>query len=215
MPKITSISVQKKNKSRYNIFVDDEFFTGIDEDTLIRLHIKKGDELEPSDLSRIQDESDFGAMFNKSLDYLSRRPRSSKEIHDHMSEKMYKRDLFKEPDEKERKEQFIERIIHKLMEYNYVNDEEFVKWWIEQRTSKNKPSGLRRITSELMQKGISSQLTKRVWMEESQSDTENISTHAQAVKGKYDLTDEKQKTRLVNYLKRRGYSWEAIKTVLQ
>ena len=50
MPKVTKIEVQKKNKERFNLFLDGEFEMGIDIDTLVKFNLKKDQILEPSDM---------------------------------------------------------------------------------------------------------------------------------------------------------------------
>lgn len=45
MPKITKIEVQKKNKERFNLFLDEQFEMGIDIDTLVKFNLKKGNNL--------------------------------------------------------------------------------------------------------------------------------------------------------------------------
>ena len=54
MTKITKIEVQKNNKERFNLFLDEVFEMGIDIDTLVRFNLKKGQILEPSDMENIQ-----------------------------------------------------------------------------------------------------------------------------------------------------------------
>ncbi|MDT4014759.1 recombination regulator RecX, partial [Staphylococcus aureus] len=49
MPKITKIEVQKKNKERFNLFLDEQFEMGIDIDTLVKFNLKKGQQLEAAD----------------------------------------------------------------------------------------------------------------------------------------------------------------------
>ena len=39
--KITKIEVQKNNKERFNLFLDEVFEMGIDIDTLVRFNLKK------------------------------------------------------------------------------------------------------------------------------------------------------------------------------
>ena len=41
MPKVTKIEVQKKNKERFNLFLDGEFEMGIDIDTLVKFNLKR------------------------------------------------------------------------------------------------------------------------------------------------------------------------------
>ncbi len=43
MPKITKIEVQKKNKERFNLYLDGEFEMGIDMDTYIHFNLKRPD----------------------------------------------------------------------------------------------------------------------------------------------------------------------------
>ena len=54
MPKITKLEVQKKNKERFNLYLDNEFEMGIDIDTLVKFNLKKDQILEPSDMEQIQ-----------------------------------------------------------------------------------------------------------------------------------------------------------------
>ena len=56
MTKITKIEVQKNNKERFNLFLDEVFEMGIDIDTLVRFNLK-GQILEPSDMENIQNMS--------------------------------------------------------------------------------------------------------------------------------------------------------------
>ncbi len=42
MPNITKITTQKKRKDRYNIFVDEKYAFSVDEEVLLKFHLKKG-----------------------------------------------------------------------------------------------------------------------------------------------------------------------------
>ena len=52
MKKITKISRQQ-NGERYNLFLDEAFFCGITEDTLVKLRLKKGMEVDEAELENI------------------------------------------------------------------------------------------------------------------------------------------------------------------
>lgn len=215
MPKITSIHRQKKNLNRYSIFVDEAFYTGIDENSLVRLGLRKGLELNESELKNLKDESLFGFIYTKVLEYIARRPRSTREVIQYVSKKLYEKEVFLNPFEQDQKSEFITRIINELTEHSYLDDDEFVRWWIKERTQAQKPMGFDRVFRELMQKGVQAEIVKKIWNEEIPSDLELVSTVAKKIMSRYDLHDSRQKTRFVNYLRRRGFSWEAIKTVLQ
>ena len=53
MPKVTDITFQTKNKSRCNIFVDGEFFSGVSLETVLKFRIKKGDEYNSEELKNL------------------------------------------------------------------------------------------------------------------------------------------------------------------
>jgi len=94
--------------------------------------------------------NDYQINLNRALRFLSIRPRSEKEIKDYFKVKSQKSKV--KIDEKT-----IESIINKLKEQKFINDVEFAKWWIDQRT-RIKPRSSKLIKYELKQKGISDEI---------------------------------------------------------
>lgn len=84
MPKITKIEVQKKNKDRFNIYLDQQFEMGIDIDTLVKFNIRKDQVLEPSDLEKIQKYDHYRYGLNLAIQYLSFKKRTEKEVREHL-----------------------------------------------------------------------------------------------------------------------------------
>ena len=87
MPQITSIEPQKKRSGRFNIFLDGEFAFGIDENVLVKNAIKKGQELSNVQIAKIIKDNELAKLFDKSLRFLSYRPRSEKETVDYLAKK--------------------------------------------------------------------------------------------------------------------------------
>lgn len=144
--------------------------------------------------------SDFEKWFNKSLKLLSFRPRSQKEILDWLERKKILPTLQKQ-------------IIEKLEELNFLNDEEFVKWWFDQRTN-FRPMGKRRIEMELKQKGISWELISNFQFPM----TNEIDLAKKAAKKKIkpwqNLPPDEFRQKLTAFLARRGFAWETIKKTI-
>lgn len=141
MPIITKISVQEKNKDRYNIFLDEKYALSVDEDILIKHQLKKGIEVDAYFLSEIAFQDDIRKAYNKAIQYLARRMRSEQEV----------RQFLKDKDIDELQ---IQEVIHKLYEYRFLDDCEFAIAFV--RTAMNtsdKGSGAIRMT--LREKGIS------------------------------------------------------------
>src|SRR4051812_9407807 len=78
--------------------------------------------------------------YARAVKNLARRPRSEKEVRDNLLKKKGTPEV-------------IEKVIAKLKEQRFLNDEEFATWWIEQRT-RITPRSMRLIRMELIQKGI-------------------------------------------------------------
>ncbi|MDG5473332.1 recombination regulator RecX [Jeotgalibacillus sp. ET6] len=140
MPIITKITQQKKNKERYNIFLDGKYAFSVDEEVLARYQLGKNKEINDLDIGEIEYEDEIRKGFNKALIYLSYRMRSEHEIILHLREH-------------EMGEASIEETMHKLRKYGYVNDSEFAKAFLntQLRTSDKGP---RHIGQALKDKGI-------------------------------------------------------------
>ena len=147
--------------------------------------------------------SDFEKWVNRALKLLSFRPRSKKEILDWLERKKILPTLQKQ-------------ILGKLEELNFLNDEEFVKWWIEQRTI-FRPMGRRRIEMELKQKGISGELVESIKYQVSSKDEIEFARKAAEKKIRLwqNLPPDKFRQKLTGFLARRGFSWETIKDVIK
>lgn len=140
---------------------------------------------------------DFAINLNRTLHFLSFRPRSEKEVIDYL---------------KKKKVDSITalKILNKLKEHKFLNDEEFTKWFIEQRT-KNRPRAARVISFELKQKGISDELIENS-RSAIKSDAEMATELVEKRFSRYkNLPKAEIYQKLGRYLSARGFNWEIIK----
>lgn len=144
---------------------------------------------------------DFEKFYNSSLRFLSYRPRSEKEIEGKLKSKKVSSEI-------------IEKIIIKLKEKRFINDEEFAKWWIESRI-RFKPRSLRLIELELKQKGISDDIIQTIIHDSKfviHSDLEQAKILIEKRMPRYtNLTKDKIYERLGRYLASKGFNWDTIK----
>ncbi len=118
----------------------------------------------------------------------------------------------KEIRDKLKRRQFCKDVIEDVIEYfkslNYINDSAFTKSWIESRIQK--PFGLKRITYELREKGISERI-----IEEEIFKLKNFYSEYDIAKGIAEerfrkiiqrIDPEKAKRRIYSFLLRRGFS---------
>lgn len=136
MSVITKIETQK-NKSRVNIFVDDSFFCGLNKETAILFGLKENKEIDEDKLKTAIFESEAKTAFEKSLDYLSRRMNTKKELFDKLIKKGYSKEV-------------VESAIKKLEEYHYIDDNLFAKQFVQA----NKKLSKKVLRLKMQQKGI-------------------------------------------------------------
>lgn len=209
MPQITDIKPQKSSKGRlasgqrFNIFVDEKFAFGLDADTLVKSGLKINQEISQQEIDKLIKENEFGKVYERVLKIFSYRPRSEKELHDWFVRKQIGEEIQK-------------MILRKLKNFGYLNDEEFAKWWIEQRVT-FKPAGKRLLTMELRQKGVSRELIAKLldcYIDKDQERGLAQKVVEKKLKAWQNLSKEELKKKLAGVLARRGFNWETIKEVV-
>ena len=139
----------------------------------------------------------FNAVYNKALDLLSRREHSSKEIR----EKLILRfdDIV-----------IINSVITKLEENNLINDTRYAEAYVSSR--KRKGFGPKKITFELLSKGVSESVANRMIDEE--GGWKRAAKLAFTKKFKNGLSsDVKNSLKQKSFLKNRGFRFKEIESV--
>lgn len=144
----------------------------------------------------------FDKYYQKALFFLSFRQRSEKEIRDYLKKK-------KAPEE------ITDKIIKNLKINKFLNDEEFVKWWIEQRTI-IRPKSTRIIKIELQRKGIDRQLIENLLPKDSEGDFAKAKKLAEKRISRYGKVEDRRKVfeKMARYLASKGFDYDIIKEVI-
>jgi regulatory protein len=194
--KITALKNQKKG-SRLNLEIDGKFCCGIDDSLVVELGLHSGREIDQDLLEKIKREDEYQKCLKKAFDILAIRLNSEKEIRIKLLKK------FNYPT--------VKRVIERLIELRYINDEYFVKSWVE---SRERGRGAFVLKRELKQKGISEDLINSQF---SDRDKENDLENARELikKKKYDsLEGEERYKKIAGFLARRGFDYEIIKQLI-
>ena len=201
MPTVTAIKPQKA-KGRVNVYLDGKFGFGIDYENYVRFKLKVEQELTEDDIQKIKGEADFQKILSKILDFASRRSRSEYE---------YKLWLKR----KNVPENFHKRLFNRLKNYDLLDDEEFARWWVEQRQH-FRPRAKRILNYELRTKGINKDIIDKV-LEEAGVDEVKIA--GDLIKQKEykwkSLPELEKKKKMTEFLARNGFSWDVIKSALR
>lgn len=215
MGKITDITPQKKDKKRVNIFIDQDFAFGVSIELKFEKKLEVGKLLSERQVVNIVEDDQVERLFNKSLRLLSYRPRSEKEIRDHLLRKGKLRGLEKSEFEDSQYENSIEKALLKLKRLKQIDDKEFTVWWIDQR-KKFKTRGVRAIKMELVQKGVDKDIISELLDQDDEEAEEELAVKASQKKiGSYNKLDKYEfRNKMGQYLSRRGFGWSTIKKVV-
>lgn len=195
--KITALVVQKRNKKRVNVYLDQEFAFGLTMLEALKLH--KGQYLSDEDIAHLKALDEIEVAHERALNFLSYRPRSTKEVRDRLREKSLS-------------DPAIDMVIERLEKAGLLDDHSFARYWVENRQQFN-PRGGQALRHELKQKGISDEIIKDVIAE---TDEESAAYRAaQKRLRRYAQADEQTfRKRLGDFLARRGFSYSIIRDVL-
>jgi len=202
---ISKIEPQKKSKNRFSIFSDNEFKIGVSAETLLKFELQVDKIITPDLLQQIQSNEDYTSLKDSAFRFLSRRPHSIKELKDKLFNKC-------------KNIQSIERIIREFQEKNYLNDESFTESFVTDEI-RLKNSGPLLIKNKLLNKGVRGEIIdfqiNEAYNESTQLKNCKLLAEKKMRTIKNNLSVSDRKSKLVNYLKQKGYHWEITKIVIE
>src|SRR5207249_6761662 len=112
--RITALSPQLKNKERVNVYLDDKFAFGLA--AIVAARLKVGQTLGDDELARLRALDEAEEAYNKTLNYLSYRPRSRAELDKYLKDKRVS-------------DETRSQVLKRLDNLKLVDDEEFARYW--------------------------------------------------------------------------------------
>ena len=196
MSEITDIKIAKGKKSRRHIYLDNNYVCSLDEFTVFKYKLKVGQQISIQQLEDITFESEASTAFEKAVDLISKTPKTRKQVYDYLKEKGYLPKL-------------CESAVNKLIEYRYIDDEQYARSYVNCYSQKY---GKKKMEFMLAQRGVSHQIIEQVLLElDSQNDV--------AIEIAIKYMNKKEKTqqnydKLCRYLASKGFGWDDISTAL-
>lgn len=207
--RITALKTQLRDKDRVNVFVDGKYSFSLDITQVAELGIKTGAEYTAEELAELENESQFGKLYTRSLEYVLIRPRSQRELRDYLYRKTRDTRTKMGTIKKGVSIELTERVFNRLLEKGYLDDEKFARFWVENRNTR-KGSSLRKLQSELMAKGVERSIIERALEESDRSDIDELQKIILKKASRY--SDEQK---LMAYLVRQGFSYDDVKQALR
>ncbi|HHY99774.1 MAG TPA: recombination regulator RecX [Tissierellia bacterium] len=202
MKKITKIEYQKKNKERFNIYLDDEYGFSVDISILIDYSLKKGMVLDDALIGDILRAEEKISVYNYGISVLSRCAKSECELRLKMQSKGFEPDL-------------IKKAIDTLKDRKYLDDERYCEMYIRDKTNLSN-NGVRKIKEALYYKGIAKEIIdEKIKMITPESEEERAFILAEKKLLNIKENDTRKKmAKLSNYLIGKGFEYETVnKTV--
>lgn len=196
---ISAIQVQKKNKNRFSIFVEDEFLIGVSDAVLTKYNLYKGTEITPSLLQQILDAENKWAVREYFIRLLGRRDHSRKELQTKAYRKGFTGD-------------FVTEILDELEQKNYVDDQKFAGKFISDKLEFNS-WGPFKIKSELQKKGVKASVADNLIRERFGEEDICESMKQLIIKKKNRFQrepEEKRRKKVFDFLMRKGYNSNSI-----
>lgn len=220
MPQVTAIEPQKskrgqsasggKKTKRFNVYIDDRFAFGVSDINLLKHNLTVGKMLTEEEIAKIVAREELSKLTDLATNFLSFRPRSEKEVYDHLTKKIAKRESIKFHQAQE--SPLIAKVIDKLKKYKYINDLEFTKWYVDSR-KRASPRGQILISLELKRKGVADEIIKNL-LATSTNEIELAKVALQKkIKRWQKLSPLDLKKKVYQYLAFRGFNFETIKEV--
>lgn len=210
---ITEIKQAVKNPNRANIFINGKYRFSLDIFQLTDLGIKVGAIFSKSEILHLEQQSEFGKLYALALNYCLMRPHSEREIRDYLMKKTLDKTLKNRKTGEFYKKSgvsklSVEQVLARLKEKNYIDDEKFARFWVENHNLR-KGSSMKKLRVELAQKGVSKEIQDRIFEESGRNDMEEI---RKIIDKKAKRYPDRQK--LVAYLARQGFSFDDINRAL-
>ncbi len=201
---ISKLERQKKNHKRYNLYLDDEFYCGLYDDTLLKYGLASGDEVTEKQIEDIRgfDEYIYGKKI--AFDYLSYRIRTISEI----KKRLKKAKL---------QDETIDKVIAHLKELKLVDDEAFARQLVAEKI-KNKPTGKRMLEKKLYEMGIPKQVSEPVINELLDEETEKalaLKTYEKLFPKLQGLDRQEARKKIFAKLASRGFNFDIINEIIR
>lgn len=200
--KITKIEIQKKNENRVNIYINNVYAFSCSKELIYTYSLSANKNVEMETLNNIIAEDNYIKCKNSALKIIERAYKSEKELFNKLLEKGYD-------------ENTIISVIEFLKKYNFIDDIAYTKMYIK---DKIKAEGKNKIKFALIKKGIAEEIIKNE-LENIDEDIQSDTAMAIAEKKlktlqKNENDNRKLYKKLGDYLLRKGFQWEEIRSIL-
>lgn len=212
---ITKLTPGMRDKNRVNVFLDGRFAFSLDITQVVEYSVKVGQKINDERLAQLRKASEFGKLYQRTLEWTITRPHSIREARDYLRRRQYKRKQLNRQRAKDEKkplpeieDEVAQLVIDRLIEKKYLNDQKFAEYFVENRYVR-KGISQKRLRMELTKKGVSREIAEKALAKIPRDEDEEVMKIIKKKRRKYD------DHRLLGYLVRQGFPFQTAKEALE
>jgi regulatory protein len=194
MPEITALTPSIRRKGRVHLYVDGRFMASVDAMTVALHGLKVGRIVEQGDLDELERDAVIARLVDRSLHFLSFRPRSEAEL------RTYLRRQEATPEQ-------TAAVMEELRRQRLVDDAAFAQFWRDSR-DRFSPRGEGALRAELRAKGVATEVVADVMPDADEQDVLAMRAAERQVRTLRGLAWPEFRTKLLGHLQRRGFRYE-------
>lgn len=193
---ITKIEKQRNKLERVNLYLEDEFFCGMQEYVCVKNGLKVGADVSKEWLQTLLVESEKEHAMNRVARILQNGLKTEKQVRDYLTGKGYDKLV-------------ANHVLAKLKEYHYVDDLFYANSYVK---STAKKYGARKMKYMLKQKGVPQKIIETVLQDFEPEQEVILKLATKSLRGKPATRENLQK--VANNLAYKGFNWSEIKPVI-
>lgn len=209
---ITKLAPAVRDQTRVNVFVNGRFDFSLDVAQVVDFGLKVGQRLNNKKLQELRQASEFGKLYQRTLEWLLTRPHSMRETRDYLKRRKLKRIQLNRVRAREEKrplpefdDAILEAVFERLLQRGYLDDQKFASYYAENRSVK-KGISQKRLRAELMKKGVDNDTIANILEQGKREDRTEIRKAIAKKRKRY--TNDK----LLAYLIRQGFDYQLAKS---
>lgn len=212
---VTKMTSGVRDQNRVNIFLDGRFAFSLDVTQVIEFGLKVRSKVTPEKLEELRRASEFGKLYQRTLEWTMSRPHSVREAQDYLKRRQLKRKQLNRQRERDQVKllpeidsEVADLVIKRLVEKKYLDDQKFAEYYVENRYQR-KGISQKRLRMEMRNKGVDPTIIEAALEKIPRDEDEEIAKVIAKKRRKYD------DFKLVNYLVRQGFSFQKAKDAVE
>lgn len=198
---MTVTKIEPTGKTKYKIYIDEQFAFVLYKGELSRYHIKEDREIDAQLYEKIVKEVVYKRAKLRTMHLLNDMSRTESEIRTKLKQNLYTADA-------------IDQAIEYVKSFGYIDDSQYARNYV---LSKQNSKSKREIQAGLIKKGLDRAVIEEALGEVDESGGEQEAIRAILRKRRYhpETADQDERRKIYAYLARKGFRYDDIQQVLQ